>query len=313
MTPLDPGPTLSKQAITSATMNSCTIRPMKASALTSYLLHRLWNRSPRQAVERLLLPFRRPHPAWHRVEQGSLAGCELYLDPKACRYWGEMLTGGFEDFLYTAVKNSVDPRGRVFWDIGAHFGYASLMFAALAGPEGRVIAFEPNSFNLERFHMHLDRNPALHRQITTYPVALSNQEGEVDFSLSPEVDWGPSTGSHLGDAFVPLDQTAYAQFTRTKVRAITIDASLARGEFPPASIVKVDVEGAESFVLDGAMTYLNAHRPLMFIEIHSVEAMLKVVQILDSLDYTIEIIENSGPSRCFVVARPPVGFPSPLG
>jgi hypothetical protein len=56
-----------------------------------------------------------------------------------------------------------------------------------------------------------------------------------------------------------------------RVRTETIDALVAAGMAPP-DLMKIDVEGAEAAVIRGAARTIEAHRPLMLIEVHSAEA-----------------------------------------
>jgi len=215
-----------------------------------------------------------------------------------------MLTGEFDQFLYSKLTSTLDVRGKTVWDIGAHIGYASLMFAALVGDGGRVVAFEPSTFNLARMREHFEKNSVLAQRIKIMPVAVSNEEREFEFVVSADVDGGMSSGSHLDASFAPLEPSAYDRFQRIRVPGITLDGAVARGDIPPADIIKIDVEGAESFVLEGGSKFVHERRPILLIEIHSVVAMFHVTRILHGSAYRTEIIEESGPSRCFIAAVP---------
>ena len=69
-------------------------------------------------------------------------------------------------------------------------------------------------------------------------------------------------------------------------------------------LVKIDVEGAEGFVLDGSLEMIMKHRPILMIEIHSVEAMNHVYHALDRVGYCAEILSVDNESRCFVGCKP---------
>jgi FkbM family methyltransferase len=232
----------------------------KVASYPAFILHRMWERSPKQIAARLTRPLRRPRPTWSAVTGGPLGGCELLLDSRANPYWKEMLTGNFDQFLYSKLVASTDVQGKTVWDIGAHIGYASLMFAALVGEKGRVIAFEPSVFNLKRMKEHLERNSLLAQRIQIMSVAVSNEEREFEFVVSADVDGGMSSGSHLDASFAPLEESAYDCFRRIRVPGVTLDAALDRGDIPPANILKIDVEGAESFVLEGGLNFIRERR-----------------------------------------------------
>lgn len=248
----------------------------------------------------------RPSPKWVRVSGGPLRDCQLFLDPDSPTYWErEMLEGKFDPFIYEELKAHGGIEGATVWDIGAHIGYHSLAFAALAGQTGRVVSFEPNPFNLERFRSHLEKNPELASRITLLTSAVSNVDGASSFSFSPNVDDGTSSGSHLTEAPLPGESWEYEAFTETRVETVRADTLLESG-LPAPDVIKIDTEGAEFLVLEGAKKLLSAHRPLVFVEVHHITLMLKVQQLMFDLDYRMKLLdaEHASNSRCFVVAAP---------
>ena len=248
-----------------------------------------------------------PDPRWVRVEGGPLEGGWLYLDPTSPAYWEqEMAEGSYDPFIYRAVEAWGRIEGATFWDVGAHIGYHSLCIAALVGPAGHVFSFEPNPFNRQRFSQHLERNPQLAPRVTVHAAALSNANGEATFEFSPCVDDGTSMGSHLDGSSAPCDPSVYAGFERTKVEAIRADALIAAGRVPPPTIMKIDVEGAEQFVLEGAPELLRTKRPLLIVEVHNITQMFHVQKLLHAASYEMEILEDehASVSRCFTLARP---------
>lgn len=249
----------------------------------------------------------KPDPHWVQVGSGPLEGGWLFLDRDSPAYWGhEMAEGRFDGFVYDEVERLGGAEGATFWDVGAHIGYHSFCFAALAGPNGRVFAFEPNPYNTERFRLHLERNPALAGRIKLQSLALSNADGDAAFEFSPVIDDGTSTGSHLSEASLPSEPSAYADFRRTTVKTARADTLLETRSIPAPTIMKIDVEGAEQLVLEGATGLLTTARPLLFVEIHNISQMFYVQRILLSVGYEMGILdaEHASLSRCFTVARP---------
>lgn len=247
------------------------------------------------------------NPGWLQVEGGPLEGGWLLLDRDSPAYWEhEMAEGRFDPFIYDEVERWGETEGATFWDVGAHIGYHSFCFAALAGPNGRVFAFEPNPYNIERFKLHLERNPELAGRITLQSLALSNADGQASFEFSPIVDDGTSTGSHLSEASLPSEPSEYAHFRRTTVTTARADTLLESGNIPAPTVMKIDVEGAEQLVLEGATGLLATARPLLFVEVHNISQMFYVQRILLSADYEMAILdaEHASLSRCFTVARP---------
>jgi len=236
----------------------------------------------------------------------------MLLNLSAPAFWHkEMMEGRYDSFIYDVLGELVPIRGATVWDVGAHIGYHSLAFAALVGPAGRVVAFEPNPHNVDRLRQHLERNTDLGERITLMTCALGGMDGEEDFVFSPEIDDGRSSGSHLNQAFVPEEPTAYQSFNQTRVPVVTADTLLRDERVAAPSIIKIDVEGAEALVLAGAQHLLASLRPVLLIEVHHIVAMHDTLNILLRLGYRTSIINDapSSPSRCFIVAQPEDNHP----
>jgi FkbM family methyltransferase len=133
---------------------------------------------------------------------------------------------------------------RNFIDVGANIGYFSCLMSKLAGPAGKVVAIEPEPQNLKL----LEQNIAINNleNVLVHPCALGASEGFAMLGL-----YKPSNrGRH---SILETDAKS-----RIKVPVRTLDA-LAKESGPNIkswSLVKIDVEGYEGFVLDGAQETL---------------------------------------------------------
>lgn len=126
--------------------------------------------------------------------------------------------------------------GDVFYDVGANFGFFSLLAAAVVGPEGRVYAFEPGAASLDALRVNRDRNAA--QEIEIVPKAVAERPGRVFYSDNGERD--------RNGAIFPQDPG-----DGSGVEAITLDGFLTgTGRVP--KVVKLDIEGAELLALRGA-------------------------------------------------------------
>jgi FkbM family methyltransferase len=250
-----------------------------------------------------------PEPQWRSVLDGPLQGYELLIDLTSVPHWyQEMWEGSYDAFLYEALGDPMPLQGATVWDVGSHIGYHALTFAALVGPSGRVVAFEPNPYNVEQIRNHLERNDELASRITLLDCALGDVDGEDNFIFSPEIRNGYSSGSHLERAHAPNTVASYEakSFNQRKVLIVRGDTLLREQQVPPPSLIKLDVEGAESLILAGAKQLLTNHKPTLLIEVHHILAMYEILHILLPLDYQTRLIQQAptSTSRCFMVARP---------
>ena len=246
----------------------------------------------------------RDSPRWLQIHRGPAVGVHVYVSQR-CQ---AVINGDFDEFLYSALGEKKFPFvGATIWDVGAHIGYHSLAFARLVGPSGRVVAFEPNRFNQERFHMHLHKNSDLATRVSLMTCALSDCDGEQPFRFSRDIDRGRSAGSFLDRGILPGDRTpeaVYAEFKSELVSVRKADNLLTKEELPPPALMKIDVEGAEYGVLLGASTLLQQHRPVLLMEIHNITCMFQVQKLLQELGYRLHLLDDGrgSASRCFILA-----------
>ena len=247
----------------------------------------------------LLRPFagdRHLPQAWHQVESGVLKGTWLYLSPSRM---GRMLRGSYEAGLVSAITSIVQP-GWICLDVGAHFGYHSLLLAALVGARGQVHAFEPAPFNVRMLTLHVERNQQ-HGVVHVHPIALSDANGTAILraSNSPESSGlGFLAGAHV------LSRPIMRQFTTLEVEQRRLDDLVAAGTIPRPHFLKIDVEGAEVACLRGAMTTLRTARPVVAAELHTAASAAESAGLLTDLGYHLSVLEDREAARCLVLARP---------
>jgi hypothetical protein len=119
------------------------------------------------------------------------------------------------------------------------------------------------------------------------------------------VDCGVSSGSFISDAHTYYEKSAayLASFETMDVATFSLDEiSTLIGYGIRPDIIKIDVEGAEGSVLEGAAGVLNSHKPLILLEIHSIYGMLRTCEILRAANYTITLMKEEADGRCFLSA-----------
>jgi FkbM family methyltransferase len=131
-------------------------------------------------------------------------------------------------------------------DIGAHIGTFTLNLSHTVGYGGKVIAFEPQPKIFRELIMNMGLNGVTN--VDYYFAAVGNKEGTIELSpLNP--------GNEAG--------TAISGGTGVKVDLITLDSL----KLQNVSLIKIDVEGMEDEVLDGARETIMKNKPVILIEI----------------------------------------------
>lgn len=243
-------------------------------------------------------------PTWNTVSKGQFKGIKLFFDTTNGVWEKEMLNGLYDKYFYDYLKKE-SLRGRIFFDIGAHIGYSTLTFASLVGSNGKVIAFEPNTYNYERLLLHVQENVSLQKRIHCENIAISNENGVHDFVFSTNIEDGTSSGSFLSSAHTILEKHSYEDqlgFKKAKVQTQSLDTYIKNAALIP-DYVKIDVEGAEDQVIEGAKKLLQSKTTTFFIELHSIFSAYKVTQTLTSYHYTITLLHQENDGRCFIVAK----------
>lgn len=223
--------------------------------------------------------------SWRSIEGGPLAGRQFHIADRL-DWQQQILAGQLDAPLFEAMRQG-GIEGKTVLDIGGHVGYHALCLAELVGPAGRVHTFEPNPANLERLRMNLRANEDLAGRITVHDTAVGRRQGTIDMNMSFSIEDGASSGSFIASADPPFDTIDYEQtgFEAVTVAITTLDALAEQFDRPPVAAMKIDVEGAEAHVLDGAADILRRHRPLLAIETHSAPALVAVLERLEEYHY----------------------------
>ncbi len=241
-------------------------------------------------------------PTWNTVQGGILKGRKIFV--YSTGVWKDMISGEYDEFFIDYLKK-LDLKGKIVYDIGAHFGYSSMCFAELVGKNGKVIAFEPNIYNKKRFEYFLTENTDMEKIIEIHDTAISNKTGEEDFNFNDNLDDGTSSGSFIDSSHTFYEKDSYEKnlgYKKEKTKTVSLDSLQDIGINEPPFLIKIDIEGAEYLALEGGKQFLLRYKPILLIEIHSIFNMLKVGQVLHELNYKVELLKEEKDGRCFIAA-----------
>lgn len=207
-----------------------------------------------------------PREAEVRVLRGPLRGKKWIVGAANHACWA----GTYEVDRLAAFGEVIGP-GATVYDIGANVGIYTLLASTKAGLSGKVYAFEPVERNLQYLRRHVALNQL--QNCLILKTVVSNQDGTRRFSATSD-DFSMGHLSQNGEREVPsvsLDSCIYGQ------RALR-----------PPDIIKIDVEGAESEVLQGASRTLAEFHPALFVEVHGPQQHSDCSAFLAANGYHVE-------------------------
>lgn len=186
-------------------------------------------------------------------------GGEFVLGPQSHLLHQILANGSYETDLAKLFTAHINPDRDVI-DVGANVGF----FTVLAGKHlktGRVLAAEPTSAAFGRLTRNVEHNDVKDRVIL-FNGLVSDRESEQTVNIVPGREEYSSVGTVVHSAVI-------GQETRQeKIASRTLDNLVKEHGLKPA-LIKVDVEGAEQFVFDGAEETLKTHRPVVLSEFSS--------------------------------------------
>ena len=158
----------------------------------------------------------------------------------------------FEPVLQENYRRFLSP-GDVVIDIGAHTGRHLKAMLDIIGPTGQAIAVEPQP----KIFSYLSTEYGHRANVSLHNVALSNFDGTTTFQVATN---SPEESGILRRRF----NTDNVQVEEIEVDVARAD-TLLQGA-PVARYIKIDVEGAELLLLDGARNFLARSRPIISVE-----------------------------------------------
>lgn len=177
-------------------------------------------------------------------------------------------------------------RGATVLDVGAHKGGYTFWMRKAVGPQGRVIAFEPQNKGAR-----LLQDLFAGTNVQVEHKALSNVIGNHNLYIQPQ---------RFAVSFEASMENKYAEATVEVVKTTTLDQYCEEKELKP-SFIKMDVEGHEEKVLLGGLKLLKEIKPVLLVECearHSgTEAMGGLFHLLQELHYSGFFYRKGKPTR----------------
>ena len=148
--------------------------------------------------------------------------------------------------LFDYLRSAIRP-GDIVFDIGAFLGIYAIVEARWAGPSGRVIAFEPSPFSFSMLTRHAAMNGLGPSRIDARHAAVGASVGRQTLVAFADEPYRNHLAGHGTSGQVSVD-------------VLTVDALCGADLGRPPDWIRMDVQGLEFDVLQGARETIRAAR-----------------------------------------------------
>jgi FkbM family methyltransferase len=189
--------------------------------------------------------------------------------------------GVYEHYIFDYVREKLDVVGKTIIDVGANFGHHTLEFADLVGDTGLVHAFEPQLYIYYQLCGNIMLNG--YSNIRAHNYALSNEFSNMKME---NLQYFSEETINIGDAHLG----AYTDNGYNMVDVVTLDSF----NYDNVAVLKIDVQGYEPKVLEGARETILRNRPVIFVEVEAAQLHIygwqesDIFTRLDDLGYTYQ-------------------------
>ncbi|GAH33185.1 unnamed protein product [marine sediment metagenome] len=168
----------------------------------------------------------------------------------------------------TNIINKYVRRGMVCLDIGASSGVHTLRMAKLVGKKGKVYAFEPSDWMFEKLMRNIELNRRYHGIIITEKIALFSFDRKGKFETTEH----GKIGRPIDEPMIDMD-------------FMCIDSYVKKMGIKKLDFVKIDTDGYEAEIFEGAEKTLKKYQPMMIVEFRP-SLTKQLIDILSSYGYT---------------------------
>jgi FkbM family methyltransferase len=195
------------------------------------------------------------HVGGDRVLCVNALGMLMYVDGRDISLAPHILAGAvWETHMTNLFKRVLEP-GMTFVDVGANFGWFTLVAAAQVGAQGKVIAVEANPETHDLLTTNVEINGFADR-VTTWNKAAWHERANLDFHVMRK---------HKGSASLRSEVEASAHAFHDDTETIRVDAMCLDdmiGDDVSVDLVKIDAEGAEPNVWRGMRRTIERNKDL---------------------------------------------------
>lgn len=201
-----------------------------------------------QFLKSLLAVRRREHKVGDRT---------YYIDPLNFLGYALLKFGTYQADVRKVLEENLKP-GDTFIDLGANEGFFSVVASNLVGPDGRVLAIEPQARLWKVLIWNFELNDCANCQLL--PFAISDTGREMVMTLTPDLNSGSSS---------IVESPRKRFWAKQKAHIKTLDELWPLYRLETVDLIKVDIEGFELFALRSAQEALKAGKiRKLLVELH---------------------------------------------
>ena len=184
-------------------------------------------------------------------------GCQLNLIPNDIGISLELTRFGIHEPVTTQIVQEKIKEGMICLDCGGNIGYYATIESKLVGKTGKVIAIEPSPVNVK----YLEKNLKLqgHDNYEVHNIACGDSDGEITFIISDI-----SNMCHVAkEGEVESGNKKFVKIPVKKLDTFLIDKHL-----PRLDLLRMDIEGSELRLFEGAIQTIRKYKPMIQMELH---------------------------------------------
>lgn len=231
-------------------------------------------------------PERRAFRVWR-----DRYGNRLWLHPHYFIDYQVIAFGAYDAPLHRLLKQVVKP-GMVCLDVGANIGCVTTHLGRLVAPSGMVFGFEPVPHLFQRLSGNVAASGCA-PNTSLHDLALSRECGATTIRVADQDCDNQGMGSLRNTDHPELKATLH-------IRTVTLDQFVRDRRLKRLDLIKMDVQGAEPWVIEGSVETLRRFHPRLLLEVspydlHSFgKTPADLLGTLEALGYEFHRVERSG-------------------
>jgi len=177
---------------------------------------------------------------------------KMYVDAMDMGIAPHLIMDGYWESWITKLLAQIIQPGHTCIDVGANFGYFSILMSELSGSTGQTIAIEPNPRIAELLRATRFVNGGKFKVIES---AIANKKGEAILTINER---------ELGGGTIKVNELTKG-YSQVPVQTISLDELAKENGLTKVDIIKIDVEGVEPVVFEGMQEILKANPGIQII------------------------------------------------